>query len=279
MPIAVLVLAMCCFQVGAGIAKNLFPLIGASGTTALRVTLSAALLLAIWRPWRLRPNRAQARDILIYGMSLGVMNLSFYAAIKYIPLGIGVALEFTGPLAVALAGSRRPVDFAWIVLALIGLLLLLPLGSHAGPLSMRGVALGLLAGVCWALYIVYGRRAGAASGGQTTALGMLVACGLTLPVGFAQNGFALFAPAVLPLAFAVAVVSSALPYSLEMWAMPRLPAKTVGVLMSLEPAVAAIAGLLLLGERLNLLQWCAVASIMVASAGSAATRGTPPLPD
>ena len=279
MPIAVLVVAMCCFQVGASIAKNLFPLIGASGTTALRTTLSAALLIAIWRPWRLRPNRAQARDILIYGVALGVMNLSFYTAIKYIPLGIGVALEFSGPLAVAVAGSRRPVDFVWIVLALVGLLLLLPIGAHAGPISTLGVGLGLLAGVCWALYIVYGRRAGAASGGQTTALGMLVACGLTLPVGIVQNGTALFAPAVLPLAFAVAVVSSALPYSLEMWAMPRLPAKTVGVLMSLEPAVAAIAGLLLLGERLSVLQWCAVASIMVASAGSAATRGSAPLPE
>jgi inner membrane transporter RhtA len=270
---------MCCFQVGASIAKGLFPVIGAAGTTALRTGLASILLMAVWRPWRLRFSRTQARDILIYGVSLGVMNLSFYNALKLIPLGIAVAVEFTGPLTVAVAGSRRPIDFLWIALAVLGLLALLPIRAGSAAVAPGGILLALLAGACWALYIVYGRRAGAAHGGQTTALGMLAAALLTVPVGLAESGTKLFSVAVLPLGFALAAVSSALPYSLEMMAMPRLPAKTVGVLMSLEPAVAAIFGLLLLGEHLNVQQWAAIGSIMVASAGSAAARDAKAVPN
>jgi inner membrane transporter RhtA len=161
----------------------------------------------------------------------------------------------------------------------VGLLALLPIGAGSAAVAPGGVLLALLAGACWALYIVYGRRAGAAHGGQTTALGMLAAALLTVPVGLAKSGTKLFSGAVLPLGLALAVVSSALPYSLEMIAMPRLPAKTVGVLMSLEPAVAAIFGLLLLGEHLNILQSAAIGSIMVASAGSAAARDAKGLPN
>lgn len=272
LPVATLVLAMCCFQVGATIAKTLFPVIGAAGTTALRTGIAALLLIAVWRPWRARVSRPQAFDILVYGTALGVMNLSFYSAIKLIPLGIGVALEFTGPLAVAVLGSRRPIDFLWIALAALGLLALLPVGTGSGHVAPAGVLLALLAGACWALYIVYGRRAGAAHGGQTTALGMVVAASFTVPIGIVAAGPSLFAPHVLAFGLVLAVVSSALPYSLEMMAMPRLPARTVGVLMSLEPAVAALAALLLLDERLTLIQGAAIASIMVASAGSAATH-------
>ena len=176
-------------------------------------------------------------------------------------------------------GSRRPIDFLWIALAVLGLLVLLPIGAGSAAVAPLGVLLALLAGACWALYIVYGRRAGAAHGGQTTALGMLMAAMLTVPVGLAESGTRLLSGEVLPLGLGLAVVSSALPYSLEMVAMPRLPAKTVGVLMSLEPAVAAIFGLLLLGEHLNFLQWAAIGSIMVASAGSAAARDVKTLPN
>jgi inner membrane transporter RhtA len=271
-PVAILVAAMCCFQVGATIAKTLFPVVGAGGTTALRTGLASLLLLGVWRPWRARFSRAQALDIVAYGTSLGIMNLSFYNAIKRIPLGIGVALEFTGPLAVAVIGSRRPIDFLWIALAVLGLLALLPLGTGSAGVAPAGIFLALLAGVCWALYIVYGRRAGAAHGGRTTALGMAVAATLTVPIGMVEAGPQLFSAHVLSFGLVLAVVSSALPYSLEMIAMPRLPARTVGVLMSLEPAVAAVFALLLLGERLSLLQWAAIASIMAASAGSAATH-------
>lgn len=260
-------------------AKGLFPLVGAAGTTALRTGLASILLVAVWRPWRMRVSRLQARDILIYGASLGVMNLAFYSALKLIPLGIAVALEFTGPLAVAVIGSRRPIDFLWIALAVLGLLVLLPIGAGSAAVAPVGVMLALLAGACWALYIVYGRRAGAAHGGQTTALGMLTAALLTVPVGLAESGSRLLSVDVLPLGLALAVVSSALPYSLEMIAMPRLPAKTVGVLMSLEPAVAAMFGLLLLNEHLTLLQWVAIGSIMVASAGSASARDAKALPN
>jgi inner membrane transporter RhtA len=277
--IALLIAAMCCFQAGASLAKGLFPLVGAAGTTALRTGLASILLVAVWRPWRMRVSRLQARDILIYGASLGVMNLAFYSALKLIPLGIAVALEFTGPLAVAVIGSRRPIDFLWIALAVLGLLVLLPIGAGSAAVAPVGVMLALLAGACWALYIVYGRRAGAAHGGQTTALGMLTAALLTVPVGLAESGSRLLSVDVLPLGLALAVVSSALPYSLEMIAMPRLPAKTVGVLMSLEPAVAAMFGLLLLNEHLTLLQWVAIGSIMVASAGSASARDAKALPN
>jgi inner membrane transporter RhtA len=227
----------------------------------------------------MRFSRTQARDILIYGVSLGVMNLAFYNALKLIPLGIAVAVEFTGPLAVAVAGSRRPIDFLWIGLALLGLLTLLPIGADPAAVAPGGILLALLAGACWALYIVYGRRAGAAHGGGTTALGMLAAALITVPVGLAESGARILSGTVLPLGFALAVVSSALPYSLEMMALPRLPAKTVGVLMSLEPAVAALFGLLLLGEHLNALQGAAIGSIIVASAGSAVARGPKALPD
>ncbi|HEY5903555.1 MAG TPA: EamA family transporter, partial [Anaerolineales bacterium] len=180
---------------------------------------------------------------------------------------------------VAVAGSRRPIDFLWIALAALGLLALLPIGLGSAAVAPAGILLALLAGACWALNIVYGRRAGAAHGGQATALGMLAAALLTVPVGLAESGTKLFSGAVLPLGVALAVVSSALPYSLEMIAMPRLPAKTVGVLMSLDPGVAAIFGLVLLGEHLNVLQWAAIGSIMVASAGSAAAGDAKALPN
>ena len=200
--IALLIAAMCCFQVGASIAKGLFPAVGAAGTTALRTGLASILLMVVWRPWRMRFSRTQARDILIYGVSLGVMNLAFYNALKLIPLGIAVALEFTGPLAVAVAGSRRPIDFLWIALAVLGLLALLPIGAGSAAVAPGGILLALLAGACWALNIVYGRLAGAAHGGQTTALGMLAAALLTVPVGLAESGTKLFSGAVLPLGFA-----------------------------------------------------------------------------
>jgi inner membrane transporter RhtA len=283
-PIAVLIAAMFCFQLGAVIAKGLFPLVGAAGTTALRMALASLMLLAAWRPWRMRPSRRDLRVIVIYGLAMGCMNLCFYLSLSYIPLGIAVALEFAGPLALAMAASRRPVDFVWILMAALGLLALLPLGMSSQSLPAAGVLYALAAGLFWALYIFFGRKAGAAHGGQTTALGMLVGAIVVVPIGAAQAGAQLFSPAILPLALGVALLSSALPYSLEMLAMPRLPTRTVGVLMSLDPALGALSGLVFLGERLSWIQWAAILSIMAASAGSAATgRRDPPaisgLPD
>jgi inner membrane transporter RhtA len=281
-PIAVLIVAMVCFQVGAVLAKGLFPALGASGTAALRLTLSALMLLAVWRPWRMRMNAREMRVIVIYGLAMGWMNFFFYLSLRSIPLGIAVALEFAGPLALAMAASRRAVDFVWILMAALGLLALLPLGVGSKPLDVLGVCCGLAAGLCWALYIFFGRKAGAAHGGQTTALGMLIGAIVILPIGVAESGAHLVSLAILPTALAVALLSSAIPYSLEMLAMPQLPTRTVGVLMSLDPAFGALSGLCFLGEKLTWIQWTAIASIMIASAGSAATsRDTTPqlLPD
>jgi len=203
---------------------------------------------------------------------MGLMNFFFYLALSYIPLGITMALEFTGPLGVALVASRRAIDFLWISLAALGLAALLPLGLGGAPLSGLGIAYALAAGACWALYIVFGRRAGKAHGGQITSLGTVIGACVIVPIGFAHSGAQLFSPAILPMAIGVAVLSSALPYTLEMFAMPRIPTRTFGVLMSLNPALGAVAGLVFLQESLTLIQWTAIASIIAASAGSAATR-------
>jgi inner membrane transporter RhtA len=281
-PIAVLIVAMVCFQAGAVLAKGLFPVLGASGTAALRLALSALMLLAVWRPWRMRMKARELRVIVFYGLALGWMNFFFYLSLRSIPLGIAVALEFAGPLALAMAASRRAVDFVWILMAALGLLALLPLGVGSKPLDVLGVGCGLAAGLFWALYIFFGRKAGAAHGGQTTALGMLIGAVVILPIGVAESGAQLVSLAILPTALGVALLSSAIPYSLEMLAMSQLPTRTVGVLMSLDPAFGALSGLCFLGEKLTWIQWTAIASIMIASAGSAATsRDTTPqlLPD
>jgi inner membrane transporter RhtA len=271
-PIAALLVAMVCFQLGATLAKSLFPMVGAGGTAALRLAIASVILLAVWRPWHLRFTWQQLRTVIVYGVAMGWMNYFFYLALSYIPLGITMALEFTGPLSVALFASRRPIDFLWIVLAALGLVALLPLGLGGQPLSVLGVVFALGAGACWALYILFGRKAGAAHGGQITALGTVIGAVMIVPIGFAHSGTALLAPPILPLALVVAVLSSALPYSLEMYAMPRIPTRTFGVLMSLNPALGAVAGLVFLDETLSLIQWAAIASIVGASAGSAATH-------
>ena len=266
LPILALVAAMVSIQSGAALAKGLFPVVGAAGVTTLRVGFSALILLAVWRPWRRGPERSEIGAIALYGAALGLMNLLFYLALRTIPLGIAVAIEFTGPLAVALFGSRRALDFAWIGLAVVGLGLLLPLGETS-TLDPTGAALALAAGLCWAGYIVYGQRAGRAGGGRAVSLGMGVAALVVAPVGLVEAGKDLFTPATLGTGLVIAVLSSALPYSLEMFALTRLPRPAFGVLMSLEPTVAALAALALLGERLTLVQWGAIGCIVAASAG------------
>jgi inner membrane transporter RhtA len=276
LPVAVLILAMVGFQTGAALAKTLIPVVGASGAVALRLVYATLMLWIVWRPWRMRLDAKSTRTIIIYGIALGCMNLLFYCALQRIPLGIAVALEFTGPLAVAVAAAIRPLDFVWVALAVIGVLMVLPLGGASQALDWLGIVYALAAGGCWALYIVYGRRAGLQSGGQTTAMGMLIGAICIAPIGVAHAGAALFKPEILPTALAVAFLSSALPYSLEMYAMTRLPARMFGVLMSIDPALAAASGLVLLGERLSWLQWTAIGCIVLASAGSATTHQVEP---
>lgn len=271
MPVAVILIAMLSIQSGASLAKSLFPLVGAPGVTALRIALGTAILVVIFKPWRLRFKKEQRLPLLFYGLSLGAMNYMFYLSIQTIPLGIAVALEFTGPLAVALFSSRRPVDFIWVVLAVLGLWFLLPLGQDVSQIDLTGAALALGAGACWAVYILTGQRAGEEHGPATVALGSLIAAIVFVPVGMAQATESIWQWSVMPIGLAVAILSTALPYSLEMIALTRLPTRIFGTLMSMEPALAAISGMVFLGETLTFTQTLALCSIIAASMGSTLT--------
>lgn len=263
--------------VGTSWAKQaLFPVVGAQGTTAVRVGLSALLMLMLWRPWRWRLSRADAQAVALYGAALGAMNLMFYLSLQTLPFGLAVAIEFAGPLAVAIWSSRRAVDFVWVALAIVGLALLLPLGLSGSTLEPLGVLYAVGAAVFWALYIVFGKRAGHLHAGQSVALGLLVAALVVVPVGVAHAGAALLSPSVLLVGVAVAAISSALPISLEMMALKRLPKEAFGIMISMEPAVAALLALALLGERLDTVQWLAIGCIVAASMGSAATARRSP---
>jgi len=259
--------SMVSIQVGAALAQHLFPIVGAPGTTALRVGLAALILLAIRRPSLKGLDGKDLRALALYGASLGLMNLSFYLALRTIPLGVAVAVEFIGPLVVAAASHRSRLDILWLILAAVGLVLLTPLGGQA--LDPAGLLLALGAGVFWGLYILFGQAAGKIAEGAAPALGMAVAALVVIPFGAASAGARLLDPALLPLGLTVAVLSSALPYSLEMFALTRLPRVTFGTLMSLEPAIGALSGFVLLGQHLSLRQGGAIAAIILASAGTA----------
>jgi inner membrane transporter RhtA len=263
-------IAMVSFQIGATFAKQLIPTVGAPGTTALRLGLSALLLVVLLRPWRTMPSRSAWPVVLAYGVSLGAMNWVFYLALSRIPLGIAVAIEFVGPLAVAVFASRRRLDYVWVGLAAVGLSLLLPITPSGAALDPVGVLYALAAGVGWALYIVFGQKAGQAHGPSASTWGLVVAALLTVPIGVADAGARLFDPSILPFAVGVAIFSSALPYTLEMIALRKLSTKVFGTLMSFEPAVAAIAGVVVLHERLTITQWTAIGAIILASVGAVA---------
>lgn len=262
-----LIVAMLSFQIGASVAKQLIPVVGAPGTTALRLGLTVVVLGLVQRPWRTVPSRQAVPVLLAYGLALGTMNFVFYQSLRTIPLGVAVGLEFTGPLTVALLGSRRHLDFLWVGFAVLGLACLLPL-TGATALNPRGAAFALAAGVCWALYIVFGKKAGHAHGAAASTWGLLIAAAAIVPIGVADAGRALLAPNILRLGFAVAMLSSALPYTLEMVALRKLSTKTYGTLMSAEPAIAALSGLALLGEQLSARQWIGIVFVMVASIGT-----------
>lgn len=257
--------------IGTSFAKQLFPQVGSLGTSALRVGFSALLLLLLWRPWRWPLSGADAKSLLRYGMALGCMNLMFYQSLQTIPFGVAVAIEFSGPLAVAMWSSHKPIDFVWVALAVLGLGLLLPLGHDVSSLDPTGVAFALGAAVCWAAYIVFGKRLGHLHAGHSVALGLSVAALTVVPFGVWHAGSALLDPNILLFGLGVAAVSSAIPISLEMVALKRLPQEAFGIMTSLEPAVAALLGLLMLGEQLSALQWLAIGLVMCAAAGSSAT--------
>jgi inner membrane transporter RhtA len=270
-PPALVLLGIVSIQIGAAFAKQLFALVGANGTVALRLVLAAAVLVLIWRP-SLRVDRRTLLVVASYGAVLAGMNLTFYQALDRIPLGAAVTIEFLGPLAVAVAGSRRWLDGLWVLLAAGGVLLLT---RAQGGLDLVGVLFALAAAACWAGYILLAAKLGSqSSDGKGLALAMVMSAMIALPFGATSAGTALLDPFVLVAALAVALLSSVVPYSLELEALRRIPPRVFGILMSLEPAVAAVAGLVLLGEQLKPAQWVAVCCVVIASVG--ATRSARP---
>ena len=268
-PIALLLLAMVSVQAGAAIAKTLFPLVGPIGMVAVRIAFGTLILALVLRPWRAKFKARSWQPLAIYGVSLGVMNMLYYLALSRVPLGIAVALEFTGPLAVAVLASRRMIDFCWIALAAAGLVLLLPI-AQAG-IDPVGAVLALGAGVCWGLYIVFGQKTGADYGAQGVAIGSVISAVIAVPIGLITAHSALFSAAVILPGIGVAALSTALPYTLEMIALTRMPARTFGVLMSIEPAIGALFGAAYLNERLTFTQWAAIGLIIAASVGTTAS--------
>ena len=264
---------------GTSLAKGLFPFVGAEGTTTYRLVFSTLLLMAFWRPWRRAWTWADAPILVVFGATLGLMNLLFYNAIKTVPFGLAIAVEFTGPLAVALWSSKKPLDFVWIVLAVAGMGLILPLGNASGTdmqaaaIDPVGIAYALGAGACWAVYIVVGQRVADRIGAFATPMGMLVAALLVTPVGISVAGSSLLNPEWMLAGLGIALLSSAIPYSLEMYSLKHLPKQTFSILLSLEPAVGALAGWLVLSEQLSTQQLGAIGLIMAASMGSAMTAG------
>ena len=270
-----LVSSLISLAIGTSFAKSLFPALGPEGTTAYRLVFATVMLMAVFRPWRRRWGWADALPLGLYGVTLGIMNLLFYSAIKTIPFGVAIAIEFTGPLAVAVWTSKKASDWLWVAMAALGLGLLLPLpgADAAAALDPRGMAFALAAGVCWALYIVFGHRVAKHYGSMATPLGMLAAALVVAPIGIAHAGSTLLDPQWLVAGLAVALLSSAVPYALEMFALKHLPKNTFSIFLSLEPAVGALAGWLVLAENLTLFQGLAIAMVMAASMGTAWSAG------
>lgn len=268
-PTALVLLGIVSVQLGSALAKQLFSEVGSFGTVALRLFFAAVILMLLWRP-SLRMSRQAWTVVVAYGLTLGLMNLCFYLALDRLPLGIAVTVEFLGPLTVALIGSRRWLDALWAALAAAGVVLLM---GGGGEVDLIGLLFALAAGACWGLYIV----ASAALGRHTTegnglALGMIVAVLVAVPIGVVDSGAALVQPWVLIAGLGLALLSSVVPYSLDLEALRTMPPRVFGILMSLEPAMAALIGLVVLQELLHWSQWIAVLCVVVASVG--ATRGS-----
>jgi inner membrane transporter RhtA len=267
-PPALVIGAVSSVQLGAALAKSIFDEVGSGGAVFLRVLFAAVVLALLWRPRISGLSRSELWLAFLFGLSLAGMNFSIYTAIDRIPLGVAVTFEFIGPLGVAVFGSRRPLDLAWVVLAAAGILLLSDFGG--GSLDGVGVAFALIAGGFWAAYILLSARVGQVfPGGDGLALAMLVAVLPLAPFGIAQGGSDLLVPWILAVGFAAGMLSSALPYTLELEALRRLPTAVFGVLMSLEPAVAALAGFVILGQDLVGREVAAILLVVVASAGAA----------
>ncbi|HVP03518.1 MAG TPA: EamA family transporter [Solirubrobacteraceae bacterium] len=274
-PVALVLLGVTSIQFGAALAATLFDRLGPAGTSALRLGFAALVLVAVWRPHPRAHSRAALRLVAAFGLALGAMNLLFYEALDRIPLGVAVTVEFLGPIGLATALSRRRLDHLWIVLAVCGVVLLASPGS-AGGIDGLGLAFALGAAACWAAYIMLAERAGRLfDRGEGLAMAMVVAALIPLVPGIAQAGGALLRPWLLLSGFAVALLSSVIPYSLETEALRRMPARVFGVLMSLEPAVAALAGFIVLGQSLGARELVAIALVVAASVGVTRSAAVP----
>lgn len=263
-----LLLSVLSVQGGAAIAKGIFPVVGAVGTTGLRIGLSAVILLLVFRPALRHFTVAQWRAVVPYGLVLGAMNLLFYLSLARIPLGLAVTLEFVGPLLLAVSGSRRALDVVWVVIAGAGVVMITPWSG--GDTDGLGMLLALLAGACWAAYVLLGSRVSQVlPSGPGVAAGMVVATLTVAPFVLLSGDLARVTPGLLVSGAALAVLSSAVPFTLELVALRSLPSTTFSVLLSLEPAVAALCGAHFLHEVLDLGGWVAVGLVMVASAGTA----------
>jgi inner membrane transporter RhtA len=268
--IALVVVAVSSLQVGAAFAVTLFDEVGSSGAVLLRLGIAALVLLAVWRPSLAGHPRSDVLTAVVFGVALGTMNWAIYSAMGRIPIGVAVTIEFAGPLGLAVALSRKPLDLLWVALAAAGILLLTnPFG--ASDLDGAGVMLALLAAAAWAAYIPLSARTGRLfPGGRGLALAMVVGALLAAPAGIAEGGAELLAPALLAQAAIVAMASSVIPYSLELESLRRIPARVFGVLMSLEPAVAALAGFVVLGQALGAGDLVAIGLVVAAGAGASA---------
>ncbi|MFH6968093.1 EamA family transporter [Flavobacterium sp. FlaQc-28] len=269
-PVPAVLLAILSVQCGAAIAKTLFPAIGAAGTASIRIGVSALILLLAYRPnlKQIKPN--QWKIVVPYGLCLGAMNLTFYLAIERIPIGLAVTLEFIGPLLLAIIGSKRLIDYCWVLLAAAGIVLIAPWSNDS--IDTVGVLFALLAAALWATYIILGGKVSKIMhGGQAVATGMLFASLLILPFGFYENGLLNLTPKLFGYGVALALLSSAIPFTLEMKALGQLPPRTFSILMSLEPAAAAICAFLFLQEKLNFYEILAVVCVVSASVGATLT--------
>jgi inner membrane transporter RhtA len=261
-------------QTGAGIARGLFDDLGPAGTVLLRTLFGAVVVVALWRPRLRGRERADMTVAVAFGLVLAAMNLTFYEAIDRIPLGIAVAIEFAGPLAVAVAGSRRRLHVAWVVLAAAGILLLVR--TSGGGANVAGVGFAAAAAACWAGYILLSQRAGRAfPRGEGLAIAMAVGTVALLPIGIAGAGSSLLSIGPLATGAAIGLLSSAIPYSLELEALRRLPSRVFGVLLSLDPAIAALAGFVILGQDLGVREILGIGLVVAASVGASATADAP----
>ncbi|WP_392559165.1 EamA family transporter [Orbus mooreae] len=267
-PILIILISMASVQGSSSLAKHLFSTLGPSGMAAWRLVFSSIMLLLIFKPWR-KPITKQAwKYIILYGFALGIMNLSFYSSIERIPIGIAVAIELTGPIMVAMCATRKKIDFIWLGIAIIGLVMLLPITEAHTDLDVVGILLALCAGACWAMYIIFGRKAGQLQGPSSVALGSVIVSCFIFPIGVWQSGEVMFSLDVLPLAFLVALLASAIPYALDMIALPKIPASTFSTLMSLSPVLGALSGLIFLQEMLSVKQWLSIMLIIISSIGT-----------